>query len=78
LSHWIPIGLVCVFISLGLHDLVQDAWKNWTAKSRPDPQQVEVEKGKKRMRPIPAPPVNKRLIYKSSDKPVEPDRQPSE
>jgi len=78
MSHVIPIGLVLVFVRLGLHDLIQDAWKDWITKSRHNPQQVQIEKSKKKRHPIPAAPVRKHLKYKPSERPVELDKQKSE
>ena len=77
LSHVIPIGLLWIFINLGFHDLIQDAWKNRTKKLKHDPQQVQIEQTEKKRFPIPATPFPKNLKYKTSDKPVEPDKQKS-
>ena len=78
LSHVIPIGLLWIFISVGFHDLIQDAWKNRTKKFKHSPQQVQIEQTEKKRSPIPATPLTKSLKYKASDKPVEPDKQKSE
>jgi len=78
LSHVIPIGLLWIFLSLGFHDLIQDAWKNRTKKFKPYPQQVQIEQTEKKRSPIPAAPLKKNLKYKASGKPVEPDKQKSE
>ena len=75
LSHAIPIGLLWIFISLGFHDLIQDAWKNWTKKFKRNPQQVQIEQTKKERPPILSAPLEKNLIYKDSGKPVEPEKQ---
>ena len=78
LSHVIPIGLLWIFISLGFHDLIQDAWKNRTKKFKHGPQQVQIEQTEKKRSPIPATPLTKSLKYKAGDKPIEPDKQKSE
>lgn len=78
LSHVIPLGLVWIFISLGFHDLLQNAWKNRIKDFKHIPKQVEYEQSEKKRSPIPATPLSKNLKYKTSDKPVEPDKQKSE
>jgi len=78
LSHVIPIVLLWIFISLGLHDLIQDACKNRTKEFKHTPQQVQIEQTEKKRSPIPATPLRKNLKYKASGKPVEPDKQKSE
>jgi hypothetical protein len=77
LSHVIPVGLAWIFISLGFHDLIQDAWKNTTNKFKHIPKQDQYEQTEKRRLPIPATPLLKNLPYKAPDKPVEPDKQKS-
>lgn len=78
LSHVIPIGLLWISISLGFHDLIQDAWKNRTKKFKHRPLPVQIEQGKKERIPIPPAPMTKILKYKAPGKPVEPDKQISE
>ena len=78
LSHVIPIGLLWICVSLGFHDLIQNAWKNRRQKFRHHPQQVQIERTEKKRPPIPAAPLKKHLKYKPSENAVEADKQKSE
>jgi hypothetical protein len=78
LSHIIPIALLWIFISLGFHDLIQDAWENRTKKMKHNPQQVQIEQTKKKRISTPLTPLTKISKYKGSGKPVESDQQESE
>ena len=75
LSHVIPVGLVWIFISFGLHDMIQDVWKNKTKEFKPIQKQIQYKQTNKERFPIPATPLPKKLEYKTSDKPVESDMQ---
>ena len=78
LSHVILVGLAWIFIGLGLHDLIQDAWKKKNKELEHIPKQVQYEKIEKQRPPIAATPLSKHLKYKTSNKPIEPDKQKSE
>jgi len=78
LSHVTLVGLVWIFISLGLHDSIQDAWKKKKIEFRHIPEQVQYEKIEKKRPPIPATPLPNHLKYKTSNQPIEPDEQKSE
>ena len=78
MSHFILVGLLWVFIRLGFHDLIQDAWENRTKTPGLNPQQVQIDETEKKRSPIPATPMRKRVKYKAPGGPVEPDEQKSD
>ncbi|MBT8345813.1 MAG: hypothetical protein KJO26_14830 [Deltaproteobacteria bacterium] len=75
LSHVIPIGLLWVFISLGFHDLIEDAWNNRATKLKYSSEKAEIEQAENKRLPIPPAPSKQILKYDSPEKPVEPDKQ---
>jgi len=76
LSHVILIGLLCIFVSSGFYDLIEDAWKNRNFFDIS--QKVQIEQTERKPFPIPTAPVTEKFKYKTpSGKPVEPDKQKS-
>jgi hypothetical protein len=72
LSHAIPVALVWISISLGLHDRIQEVWKKSDLRQPPRMEQTE-----RKRPPIPAAPIQKRPIYESSGNAAEPEKQES-
>jgi len=72
------MGLLWIFISLGLHDMIQDAWNTKTGKFKSNPQQVRIDQTERKRMPIPAAPVPDTLQYKASGRPVAADKQKRE
>lgn len=78
LSHVVPIGLLWIFISLGFHDLIEDAWNNMGTELKYSSEQAEIEQAENKSPPIPPAPSKQILKYDSSGTPVEPDKQTAE
>lgn len=75
LSHVIPVGMVWLFFSLGLHDLIQDTFKE---KDHYKPPKAQAEKTERKM-PPPSPKFEreKRKISEGGQA-IEPEKQESE
>ena len=78
LSHLIPVGLLWVFVSLGLHDSIEDAWNDRAEKKKHRLGQVQIEQAEMKKLPTPPAPSRQNLKYQSSARPVEPDTQTSD
>ena len=60
LSHVILIGLLCIFVSLGFYDLIEDAWKN-RKNFKHISRQVQIKQTEKKPFPIPTAPVTEKF-----------------
>jgi hypothetical protein len=72
LSHGIPVALVWISISLGLHDRIQEVWEKSDLR-----QPAGMEQAERKRPPIPAAPIQKSPIYESSGNAAEPEKQES-
>ena len=75
LSHVIPAALVWLSIHFGLHDWMQDAWKNKTQGIESIHKQLQVETEEGRRRPIPSAPMHDIDEYQAPGTIIEPAEQ---
>jgi hypothetical protein len=78
LSHLIPAGLLWVVINFGVHDMIQNIWKNVNQHFQPKPEAIKIEATELKRPPTPPSPPLKSLPYTPSGGPIEPDKQPKE
>ena len=73
-GHILPVAAVWVFIQLGLHDQIQDTWRDHVIKKQRKSKQVYQKPGRPRV-PVPRAPLSKQLIYQQSGNAIEPKNQ---
>ena len=78
LAHVIQVGLAWAFISLGLHDLIQDAWSSKNKGLGATLDQAQHEGAAMKRPPIPVTPLSKSHQYKAADTVSEPEKQQNE
>jgi hypothetical protein len=75
LSHVIPVALVWLSIHFGLHDRMQDAWKNKTHGIESIHKQPQAGPEEHGSRPIPSAPLHDIDEYQAPDTIIEPAEQ---
>jgi len=78
LCHVIPAASVWLSIHFGLHDQMQDAWKNKMQRIESIQKLLQAEPEERSRRPIPSPPLHDIHEYQAPDTIVEPAEQQGE
>ena len=74
LSHLLPVVAVGVFIQLGLHDLIQNIWRDSESEKKNVSRQVHKKTDRQKLR-IPRAPLSKPLIYQQSGNAIASEKQ---
>jgi hypothetical protein len=73
-GHALPVVFIWVFIQLGLHDLIQNIWQQHVEQKKSISKHVHKKKDRQGPR-VPGTPLSKHLYYKSSEDPIEQEKQ---